>query len=347
MFNARQEIRLMQLYNMGVLSIFRRVGTVVFVVLILVAGYVFTSCSDCLVGEFRARTIILSLGIILCAAKIALVLIDARNHKISWLQILLPSFVLSQLLLMLFLEISSLLVLSVMSILEIAFIVSAVLLTKNTIEKTGTSGSLLESTLRLLAPAGLAAWVMLEITLIYSFLYGLSKFFRVPEKSGWSYWKNSAFPLIFILLLFVGPVEIVVIHFILDIQSTFVHILFILLFIWSLVYVFGFWVSMKLSPHQLNNNKITLNRGALGKAEFSTQLVKSLRIIQPKVLGEEEPKNRRAAYLTVPGTPMVELILKDPVKINQILSDSEQLTDTIIVSVDEPQSFCQQIREFL
>lgn len=328
---------------MKISSILKQMALIGFLVYLVVALYVATSCQECRFYDLSAVRLVLIVGVFFCIIRISFVVYEAYVHRVSWLQTIVPCFVLTQLILLLYDVGSSVLLLGIVAVVEIGFVVAGIVLVKRA---AATDESFQVAILRILGPllpSSILKWVKLEISLLSSALYGVSKLFWLPEKPGWSYWKNSAFPLIFVLVFFVGPVELFVLWYLIRIESAFVHSLFALLFIWSIMYVYGFWVSVRLSPHQLSKDEISLSRGVLGRAVFPTSLIKSLRVVPPKLIGEEEERDREAVFLTVPGTPTVELILKEPVEVSQLFFEGLSSTNVIVVSVDEPQLFCQEI----
>ncbi|MFN0141367.1 MAG: hypothetical protein ACKVQW_14930 [Pyrinomonadaceae bacterium] len=321
--------------------LFRQVGLVAFVILILTAIFVFTSCVDCSIYGFPAVKIIYLSGMIFCLLRLIVVISYGWKSISTFYQTFVPLFVLAQLVLLFVGKITSPIVLLLVGAAELLIVIVAFFLIKSSVSKDQNLQSTIIQILGFLLPTSIQKWVTLEVSLLSSALYGVSKLFIVPEEEGWSYWKNSAFPLIFIIVFFIGPVELIVFKYVLNIESAFAHSLLALFYVWAIIYVYGFWVSIKRLPHQINEEEVVLNRGLLETTKFQLHSVEAVKVLPPELIGESE-KIDGTAYLTVPGSPLVQFILKGPVEINRLIG-AKQLSDKIVVSVDDPQRFCEEI----
>lgn len=182
----------------------------------------------------------------------------------------------------------------------------------------------------------------MEITLFSNAFYGISKLLRVPQKEGWTYHNNSNFPAIFALLILVAPIEIFAVHYLLGINSLPINVVLTFLYISSFLYIYGFWVSIKLNPHIILDREVFLYRGCLSKTRFSLKMIKSLQIIDKLPL-----KKEGWVDLTVPGGSVVEITLSSQIKVENLIGEYEKFTDRVFVSFDEPQKFCNQVNIFI
>ena len=327
-------------------TILKRTNKLIIVLLLLIGLYLKIFCSECLIQGIQAGQIILIAGTILCFIKLSIVSIKIRNKKLPWQQFILPAFLLTQLLLLTTDKISSIQAIATIAFVEVILVSGVIIAVRRSIKTSENYQTSLQNSLSLFLPPKIAQWMKVEIIILSAAFYGISRFFRIPVESGWSYWKKSAFPLIFVMLVLVSPVEFLVVDILLNIKSIVVQVGSVFLYLWSLLWVYGFWVTVKLSPHQISEEEICLHKGALATTNFSLNLIKSVRIIPPKTIGEEEPKIMNGAKFTVPGTPRVELILKKPVEIRNSFLVDVYSADSILISVDEPDKFCREINKY-
>jgi hypothetical protein len=191
-------------------------------------------------------------------------------------------------------------------------------------------------------PKSIAKWVIFEVSIFTYAFYGFSKFFKIPSKEGWTYYKNSNFPMIFALLILIAPVEIFAVHYLLNITNIFINAILIFLYIVSVLYIYGFWVSIKLNPHTILGNNIFLYRGCLSKTTFPINLVKSLEVVS------EIPKlKEKISDFTIPGGEIVEISFFSQAKIENLFDEESRFADKVFVSVDNSQEFCNHINQIL
>jgi len=311
----------------------------------LLALYLFLFCSSCKIYDLQTKQIFILFGIALCSISLISTLINIKSGKSRWMQTLIPAFILFQLILLFYEKISFTLAFLIIPVVEIFFVLTIVLLTKKKLNNAqNPDNSFLRNILDLLLPAFLVRWIIFEVTIISFAIRGLVNFFKKKNETGWSYWKNSHFPIVFILLIFVAPLELVVINFLLNIQSITVHILFALLYIWGFLYIYGFWISIKLLPHQIIEGEVFLYRGGLSNTRFSVEIIESVKVInQQNEFRVSGAKETEAADLSVPGTAMVEIVLKKSARVENILKKSEQFVKKILISVDQPVLFRDEI----
>ncbi len=179
----------------------------------------------------------------------------------------------------------------------------------------------------------------MELTLFFNAFYGISKALKIPKKEGWTYWKNSSFPAIFVLLIFVAPIEIFVVHYLLNINSILLNGILIFFYISSFLYIYGFWVSIKLHPHLISEKEVVLYRGCLSKISFPLGLV-----ISANLVTGTQSKKEDSVDLTILGGQAVEIVFSSQVKVENLIG-KERFTERVFVTFDEPQKFCNQINK--
>lgn len=288
---------------------------------------------------FQTEKIPIIIGLSFCLARIVFVLIEYKKRTLPWTQILLPLFISTQLILLYLGQISILFALIIIPIIELAFVICFVIYSVKAIKDVDDAKPVLYKILGQFFPTSILKWVIIEITLFSMAFYGISRFFRIPKKEGWTYSKNSDFPVIFTFLILFAPIEIFAVHYLFNIQNIIINGILIFLYIASFLYIYGFWVSIKLFPHQITENEIFLFRGVLAKTQFPISFVKSF-----SVLGEDKTDISNSVSLTVPGGSNVELILTESVKIQNLIGKSEQFVEKIFVSIDEPEKFYDEIQ---
>jgi hypothetical protein len=311
--------------------------------LLLFSLYTFTYCENCFVGEFQVKKLVLFAGIVLCAGRLIFNFIQAENKKYVWLQSLLPLFILFELILLFFDRISFFGALIIIPVLEIIFVIGIIFFTGKAVRES--QGFVpLDQVLNLFLPSFLVRWIIFEVTIISYAFRGILLFFKSYEEVGWSYWKSSSFPLIFALLILVAPIEILVINILFNIQSITIHIVFGVIYIWSLLYLYGFWISIKLLPHKLGENEISIYRGILNQAQFPLKIIETVKSRQNTDNDTLKQNGLEIADLTVQGTPIVEFVLNESIKVSSIIGKSEKFVKVILISADEPHLLVEEIR---
>lgn len=322
----------------------KRAGVFFIPLLTLVFLYLTILYPDHRVYGIKTRNILLFIGMLLCLGKIFATFTERKSENFSWFRLFLPSLILFELILLFFGRISFLSAFIIIAVMEAVLVLGVLIFARKLIKKSEKTTTALRKVLSSLLPPIFASWLVFEMTLIYFTFRGFWGLFRTRKEEGWSYWRQSDFPLIFVLLVILAPIEFAVIHIIFGIESVVVQLIAVFLYIWGFLYIVGFWFSAKLSPHKINRRTISLNRGALGNAHFPVHLVKSLKIKQSRMFGEKAAND--IFDLTIPGTPAVELTLKEAVKVDSIFDPSGRAVKRILVSIDEPSLFCQEIRKF-
>jgi hypothetical protein len=289
-------------------------------------------------SSLSLKEILILLVILACIARIVYVFFHIGDFSTKWKQLIFPVLISSQLLLVFSGKVSESSAFIIIVITEICIFGTVFFII---IKGLKTSSSITDNLLNVFKeylPNSVFNWVRMEIVLYSNAFYGISKLFRVRAKEGWTYWKYSNFPAIFALLIIIAPIEIFVVHYLLNINLI-INIILIALYFISLLYIYGFWVSIKLNPHLITNKEIFLYRGCLAKVSFPINLIESLNII------EDIPKKKGSSVdITIPGCPIVEIVFSSQVKIDNLIGQKEQLTEKIYVSFDEPQQFCNTIK---
>jgi hypothetical protein len=155
-------------------------------------------------------------------------------------------------------------------------------------------------------------------------------------KNEFSYDKESGYRTIFIVILFLLPVETVAFHYLISIWSQTLAWVLTAISAYSVFFILGDRNSMRHRPITLTNDSILLPIGLRWKTEISFDQIKNIEI------READSSKEDFANLTSFGSGNILIILKEKLTIRGIYGIKKH-TDRLSLSIDEHERFLQML----
>lgn len=178
-----------------------------------------------------------------------------------------------------------------------------------------------------------------EASLFYYTLAGWSKPHELEENE-FTYHQKSGYKTLFILVLFLLPVETFVIHLWLSSFSSTAAWIMTAISIYSLFFVFGDRNSIRHRPISVNEEALQLQIGIRWNTEIPYDQIAKIE------LREGDETAEQFANLATYGYGNVMLILKEEMTLRGIYG-IKKTTDRIALSIDEKDLFVKKVNEKL
>ncbi len=195
----------------------------------------------------------------------------------------------------------------------------------------------LEDGLTVLLPRRAASFVALEPRIWYCLFRWL--FRRRSDADTFRYNQGSSIGVFVIALLFSAPVETLLFELLLPWH--WLKVLFLILDIYSIIWLLGFVASLAVLPHRMTASGLHVYYGIGAHGFLPYAAIAGVRRQRLTVSGRDGchlDAEREAASLSVGGVTTVTLHLSHPVTLRRIF-DSTPPIATLHLAVDEPERF--------
>jgi hypothetical protein len=290
------------------------------------------------------RTLLFWSGIALLAIVLARVLVglaDWRAGRLPPTRLILPALVAVEIGLLLVGRGSRSAFVSVLAVLELALIASAVVVLLKKRRRSGTDRpeDALGETFSAFFPPSLARIMASEIVLFGSALRFLLPPYRRAAASGFGYSEEAYMRFLPLLFAVVAPADLLFLGVV--VHSPWLRWIITGSDLYAFFWVLGFYVTMKRRPHRVEGGQVELNRGILNRVRFSRDLVDSAQPIGPFDLRSElKSYAPDAALLDARGSPLVEIRTKSQVPVESLFRMTPRSARRLIVSADRPSELC-------
>lgn len=285
--------------------------------------------------------------LILLGLRVAGLLLDWRRGKIPGTRTLLPALILVEGLGMALSEASRWalrLRLGTALLLEALLLILAVRTWRSA---RSTSGAQLEDqpedrialAFEAFVPPRAARLMALELVMLGSALRFLCGGFRDPAPPGFSHHREAALGGFLPALPLLIPGDILLIHALFPRLAPWLRWILHGSTVYAVLWLFGHYALLKARPHQLQEGQLRLRQGLLKSVTFPAAWIQA---IGP--LPEFDDDWARCAHmkgvqkLVAPGAPVLELSLREPVRVRGLLGPGRPAT-RLAVSVDDPAAF--------
>jgi len=189
-------------------------------------------------------------------------------------------------------------------------------------------------------PSAFGKLVAGEIVIVSSAVRSVWNGFKTRQSEGHDYASASTFWGVPVLVLVSGPPDLILLHRIFSIKSGLVTALLIALDVWSVVWLYGIYVTMQERKHSVLGRTLTIHKGILKSARIPVELIENVGLI------ENQPSSDGAAAvrLTVPGAPRVVIDVSCPIAVKRLWGP-DQLVRRVFVSSSDPVSFVSAIED--
>ena len=203
----------------------------------------------------------------------------------------------------------------------------------------------LEEGLALIMPRRVARVMVLEPRLWVCLLQWASRRMR-PGGDDFSYHKRSLASGLVAVVALTTPVELLIWEIL--VPWAWLRIVLLILGIYALVWVFGFYASLAFLPHRLEEGGLRLHYGAFAQgfipySEIEKTERNTLKAPKPGDGLQTHPEEN-ALYLATGGKTDLTLQLRTPQIIDGLLRTSHPVT-TIHLSADEPERMASKLRQ--
>lgn len=209
----------------------------------------------------------------------------------------------------------------------------------------------LERSLMLALPRKIARLIVHEPKIIISlfrWIFGRVK----PSKNEFGYHKRSILRMFVPLVILTAPIELLVVHLLLDILVPWGWVKWVVLIVsvYAIFWLLGFYASVATLPHRLEKNGIRMRYGAFTEGFIPYEEIADIQYSNqrpPKYHdGLQVSKEDDIAYLVVGGNTNITLSLRTPHSLRGFLEESKPFSAFHLVA-DEPERFLQELRQFI
>jgi hypothetical protein len=201
--------------------------------------------------------------------------------------------------------------------------------------------------LSVVLPTFAARAVVLEFQLWTSLFIWAFQLYRKPPDT-YTYHKHSILGIAILIVLFCCPFEIAIFELI--IPWAWLRWTLLILSIYSLIWVLGFYSSLVIHPHRIDENGVKLHFGA-----FADGFIPIADISEIKSEKRNTPKKSRGllidsvqstAYICMEFESNITIELSVPIFLNGFTSRTTEVR-IICISVDDPDGFIKGMQKYL
>jgi hypothetical protein len=216
--------------------------------------------------------------------------------------------------------------------------------TRSEASASGLSRDLPEDRLRVslcaFVPEMAAKLMAVEWVVLSSAVRCICNRLRTRPRRGFDYASASVFSALPAIILILAPADLILLRGLLRIQSHIFDLALMALDLWSVLWFYGIYVTMRERPHAIRGGCIEVHQGILKSA--SVPLIE-IHATEGFPAGSFVRSARRGAKLTVPGAPCVRLDLAAPVTVRRVWGPDVQ-SATLVVSAADPKALMNGIK---
>lgn len=240
--------------------------------------------------------------------------------------------------------------LAVVELLVLALLVKQYLAFKDVYDANKEKGfdgwTSLENSLEVFMPLVLAKVIAFEFKLWY-YLW-LKVFKRIKYKEDeYTYHKKSMFGAFVLLLLFITPAEIAIVHIFLP--WMWLKWILVILAIYAFLWMVGIWLSLSVLPHRLKSDGLYLSIGILANGFIPYSKIASADSKKTGNLGVDGLKvdeNTKEAFFFINGETDVLIKLKEPLTFKMWISQTKPSAQ-VHIAVDDAGAFVKALGDKL
>lgn len=203
----------------------------------------------------------------------------------------------------------------------------------------------LESAFAVLLPRLAARLVVSELQLFYCLIKWALR--RTGLRSGeFSYHRRSMMDMLVLMIVFVSPVEILVIELLLQafLPLLWLRLLVLFLGVYAVIWVLGFHASRVVLPHRLEESGLRLRHGIFAEGFIPYAEIRRLEKGRRRApeWGDGLQTDGDKAFLAIGGNTDITLKLASPRSLNGFLRPTKPV-GTLYLAVDEPGNFAAEL----
>ena len=192
-----------------------------------------------------------------------------------------------------------------------------------------------------IVPAGLAKVMAVEMVVLWSAVRAVLHGFKARERTGFDYASASVVGALPMIVLIMGPGDLFLFRAILRIQNPLVDLALVAVDVWSILWLYGIYVTMQERPHVIDREAVTVHKGILKSALIPLNTIRETSCLAAGSFTRADL--RGGIRLTVPGAPCVRLELAEPVAVKRVWGKDVE-AETVFVSAGDPAGFVDRLR---
>ena len=207
----------------------------------------------------------------------------------------------------------------------------------------------LEGGAGVLLPWPAARLLVSELRLFYCLVKWLFRHARLREGE-FSYHKRSIMGAVVLMVVFVTPVEVLVIEVLLQafLPLIWLRVLLFFLAVYAVFWLIGSYAARVVLPHRLETTGLRLQYGIFAEAFVPYDQIKSVDLSVRKApkWGDGLQITDDKAYLAISGKTDVTLELRSPISLQSFLRPTAPM-GTVHLAADEPKALTQKLEHRL
>ena len=259
--------------------------------------------------------LMLVLALAALGVRVAVMAWSAAHRELPWSRLLLPGIILVEGAGLSTSEAATLwqVRLCTAVVLELAFVVVAIRELRRTSASDESPDARLAQAFGALLPPGAARFVAFELVIVGSALRFLLGGWRRRLPAGFTYHRESVLRLFLQFLPFLGVADLLLVELVLlPHAAMWLRIVVHGLAIYGLIWLVGFYASLRGRPHQVANGRLTLHRGILRRLAVPLNEIASIEELPAFADDWKRRAYRKGAIrIDVPGPTILELPLAD------------------------------------
>jgi hypothetical protein len=188
-----------------------------------------------------------------------------------------------------------------------------------------------------------------EFAIFYYSLFSWTKKVKVSNGQPFTYHKKTSVMSVYIMLIHAIVIESVGFHYLLHGWNELVTYIVLFLNMYTVLYFLGEINATRLTPFILSDKKLYLQTGLSKSMEVPLNLIKEFKYYD----GPEKFTRKELATLFdarvidfITEKPTFEIMLKEPLTLN-LLYGIQRKVDRIVLNVDEPSNFYEQLTKLI
>jgi len=164
--------------------------------------------------------------------------------------------------------------------------------------------------------------------------------FKARKRAGFDHASASVFGALPVIVLVMGPGDLFLFRAILRIQNPLVDLALVAVDVWSILWLYGIYVTMQERPHAIEGDGVRVHKGILKSAMIPLSAIRGTRCLAAGSFTRADL--RGGMRLTVPGAPCVRLDLWERVAVKRAWGKDSK-AQTVFVSASDAEGFVREL----
>jgi hypothetical protein len=276
--------------------------------------------------------------------------LDVAARRIPWTRLLLPALIAIELGLYVLGRTSRGAMMKLLALVEVVLViaaVAAVFLRRDGAPAGSAWEERVERTLSGFVPAALARLIAIEMVIIGAALSAPFRRARPPRADEFGYFQSSPLRFMPWLILLAMPADVLLVRALVPARHVVWRFIFDASAVYALLWVIGVGVTMRRRPHRVGVDLVELRRGVLRRVRLSPRVIDEVALLPPLSGMSALRKLGCSGWLAAKGMPLVELRLREPVRIERVVGAAGAPTRRLLVAADDAEGFRRAIAQVM